>query len=58
MLISGDTDAQRLLEAERSGQPLLHKAVTLERLREAMTSAFGARQPGRRVARNESDHGE
>jgi CheY-like chemotaxis protein len=46
VLISGDTDAERLLEAERSGLPLLHKPVTLERLREAMTSALGARQTG------------
>lgn len=43
VLISGDTDAERLLEAERSGLPLLHKPVTLERLREAMTAALGLR---------------
>jgi len=41
LLISGDTDAERLLEAERSGLPLLHKPVTLERLRAAMSSALG-----------------
>jgi hypothetical protein len=50
-LISGDTDAERLLEAEHRGL-LLHRPVTLERLREAMTSAFGARPS------SESDHGE
>jgi DNA-binding NtrC family response regulator len=48
LLISGDTDAERLLEAERSGLPLLHKPVTLERLREAMSSALGQR-PVRQV---------
>lgn len=40
LLISGDTDADRLLEAERSGVPLLHKPVSLDKLREAMAAAL------------------
>jgi signal transduction histidine kinase/ActR/RegA family two-component response regulator len=40
LLLSGDTDAARLREAERSGLRLLHKPVTLQRLQEAMTAAM------------------
>ena len=42
LLISGDTDAERLREAERSGLRLLHKPVTLRRLQQAMTAVLQA----------------
>jgi two-component system, sensor histidine kinase len=42
LLISGDTDAERLREAEQSGLQLLHKPVTLQRLQEAMTAVLQA----------------
>lgn len=36
LLISGDTDSDRLIDAQRSGLTLLHKPVSIERLRDAM----------------------
>jgi two-component system, sensor histidine kinase len=42
LLISGDTDAERLREAEQSGLQLLHKPVTLQRLEEAMNAVMKA----------------
>lgn len=45
LLISGDTDPQRLLEAEQSGLVMLHKPLTMERLRIAIAAAMEAAEP-------------
>jgi signal transduction histidine kinase len=45
ILITGDTAPERLLEAEASGLPLLHKPVTPTALRSAITSLIAARLP-------------
>jgi signal transduction histidine kinase/CheY-like chemotaxis protein len=40
LLISGDTAAERLREAQESGLPLLHKPVAPDKLREALLNAL------------------
>ena len=40
LLISGDTDPKLLLEAEQSGLVMLHKPLTMERLRIAVAAAM------------------
>ena len=45
LLISGDTDAASRGEAEHHGLRLLHKPLTLQRLRDAMTEALRASLP-------------
>src|SRR5262245_29837912 len=41
LLVSGDTAPERLLEAQSSGLPLLHKPVSTDKLTEAMLAALG-----------------
>ncbi|HXF46404.1 MAG TPA: ATP-binding protein, partial [Burkholderiaceae bacterium] len=46
ILISGDTDPQRLLQAHEAGFPLLHKPLSAQQLQQAITEALGdARNP-------------
>ena len=40
VLVSGDTAPERLLEAQRSGLPLLHKPVSAEKLQETLLDAL------------------
>ena len=40
LLVTGDTAAERLREAQESGLPLLHKPVATEKLREALLHAL------------------
>lgn len=42
ILISADTDPQRLRQADTAGLPLLHKPVSSAQLQQAMTTALGA----------------
>ena len=46
LLISGDTHAARLREAEREGLVLLHKPLSLERLQTAIGAALSTRAAG------------